>query len=176
MQQSSAPPRRPTDADLALLGTVQGYELTARALYAAARQNIDWVAADTDEQGWVAVIDVFLDAHEAYAAAYSGQMGREAPNARNQELYDERVADFTGDAATALQAMYDLEADLVATYVDAIGQLEGIDGVILISSIITAEARHGTVLANMMGKQSADDLDDLLVTDQGTALPLAQEG
>jgi hypothetical protein len=176
MQQSSAPPRRPTDADVALLGTLQGYELSARALYAAARQNIDWVAADTDEQGWVDVIDVFLDAHEAYAAAFSGQLGREAPNARNQEFYDARVEDFTADAASALQAMYDLEADLVVTYEAALGVMEGIDGVTLVSSIITAEARHGTVLANMQGKRSADDLDDLLVTDQGTALPLGQEG
>jgi hypothetical protein len=176
MQQSSAPPRRPTDADVALLDSMQGYELAARELYATARRSIDWAAADSNEEGWLSVIDVFLDAHEAYAASFSAMLGRKAPNARNQDLVDERGADFSADATSALEAMYTLEADLVATYTELIGQVEGIDPAILIASIITAEARHGTVLANMLGKSSADDLDDLLVSDAGDALPLAQEG
>jgi Ferritin-like domain len=176
MQQSSAPPRRPTDADVALIATVQGYELAARELYATARRSIDWAAADSDEQGWADVIDVFHDAHEAYAAAFSAMLGRDAPNARDQALVDERSADFSTDAAAALEAMYTLEADLVVTYNELLGELEGIDAAITVASIITAEARHGTVLANMLGKSSADDLDDLLVSNTGTALPLAQEG
>jgi hypothetical protein len=176
MRASSAPPRRPTEADVALLDKMQQYELAARALYAASRQSIDWVGLDTDELGWAAVIDVFTDAHEAYAAAYSAKLGRLSTNRRDDALFEERSADFTGGIEDALQAMYQLEADLVVTYDDLISQLVGIDGIILTGSIATAEARHGTVLANMAGAGAADTLDELLVSKVGKALPLPAEG
>ena len=63
-------------------------------------------------------------------------------------------------------AAYNVEATLVATHTDLIGQLEGTNGAALIASILITEARHCTVLAVIAGET---DLDVLLLSD-ATAL------
>jgi hypothetical protein len=65
------------------------------------------------------------------------------------------------------EAGLDLESTAVATHIELLRQLEGIDGANAVASIIVVEARSGTVLTHLTG---ASDLDALFADD---AEPLA---
>lgn len=143
---TAAPPRRPTDFDIGLLGTVQQIELTARALYDAAIDAGDW--SDTE----ATVITTIREAHEAAAQSLAGLLGPDAPGEMSQSLYDSLVNDFEGSVADRLAAAYDFESAIVAGHTAALADLEGIDGATLIAAIQSAEARHGTVLADLAGQ------------------------
>jgi hypothetical protein len=151
----------PTDADVELLGVAQQFELAALELYEAALQ-LTW----TDE-AVAAVVLTFRDSHEAYAASLSGLLGRRAPNTANEELFEELIDGFSADTDEALAAMYQLEADLAATHTDVSALLATKRAASLVASIAMAEARHGTVLADVTGQS---DLDSLLVAGVGNSL------
>jgi len=67
-------------------------------------------------------------------------------------LYSARVNDFRGSIAGRFEAAYALESAMVATHTELLGELVGIDGATLLASIQSAEARHGTVLADLSGQ------------------------
>lgn len=157
---TTAPPKRPTADDVVLLSFAQSVELTARNLYDVA------IAAGAFEGVTLEAVRAIREAHEAYAQSLSGLLGRVAPNAQIDDLFDSLQSGFAGsveDVATAARA---LENTAVATHTDIVGALLGIDGAALIASILIVEARHATVLAMLAG---VTDLDEELASD-ATAL------
>ena len=157
-ESTTTAPRRPTADDVALLGFAQTVELTARDLYQAA---LDGGLADSD------LADVFMtlrDNHKEYANRLSGILGVDAPQQRDDALFDELVGGFEGgDAVDVATSGTELESTIVATHTDLIGRLEGVDGFAAIASFLVVEARHGTVLADVAGH--GDDLDAMLVAE-----------
>ena len=157
-ESTTTAPRRPTADDVALLGFAQTVELTARDLYQAA---LDGGLADSD------LADVFTtlrDNHKEYANRLSGILGVDAPQQRDDALFDELVGGFEGgDAVDVATSGTELESTIVATHTDLIGRLEGVDGLAAIASFLVVEARHGTVLADVAGH--GDDLDAMLVAE-----------
>jgi Ferritin-like domain len=147
------PPDRPTDADIEILAALQGFELAARDLYQAALD-----AGVSDEAG---VIATLRSNHEAYANGVSGLIGGAAPQARNDQVFEQFVNDFdTDDLAAVATAGYTLESSLVATHLSALNQIEGVDGAAVMASILMVESRHVAVLADVGGQ--GDNLDVLL--------------
>jgi len=157
---STAPPQRPTEDDVTMLGFAQGIEIAAFMLYDIA------LATDDFDQNDTAVIATIHDAHQAYAGALSGFLGRAAPQEANP-MYSQVKSSFSGDRSSVLDAAYTLESTAVATYTEMLAELQGTDGASLMASILIMEARHGTVLAYMNG---ATDLDELLVVPEAPAL------
>lgn len=154
---TTAPPKRPTEADIELLGAAQSFEWAAATLYNGAleRASLD----DTSRP----VIVAMAEHHEAYAQALSSLLGRQAPNVADESLLA-GAGDFEADP---LGQGYLLESALVATHTDLLGALQGVDGAALIASIMVVEARHGTVLADLAG---LTELGDLLVDDEQAAI------
>jgi hypothetical protein len=155
---TTAAPLRPTDADIELLGFAQSFELTARDLYQGA------LDADLARSDLADVFRTLRDNHAEYANRLSGILGVDAPQQRDDELYEQLSGDFaSNDAAAVAAAGLELESTAVATHTELIGRLAGIDGIAAIASIVVVEARHGTVLADVAG--NGDDLDAMLTSD-----------
>lgn len=161
---TTAPPKRPSDDDVTMLGFAQSVELAARDLYDVALGSDDF---DDNER---AVLATIRESHDAYVAALSALLGRQAPQVANAVVED-LTASFGGDGPSVLQAAYQLESVAVATHIDILRELQGTDGASLIASILIVEARHGTVLAHLNG---ATALDDLLVNTEAGALTPAE--
>jgi hypothetical protein len=152
----SPPPQRPTAGDTELLAALQGLELAARDLYQTALD-----AGVSDEGG---VIQALRSNHAGYANVISGLIGNAAPQRADEALFAQFEADFdSSDVAAVAAAAYDFESSTVATYLDALGQLEGTDGAKTVASIVIVESRSCAVLASLGGR--GDDLDALLVND-----------
>jgi hypothetical protein len=150
---------RPTEEDISLLGFAQSFELTASDLYQVA---LDGGLADDDDLA--PVFATLRDNHEEYANRLSGILGVDAPQTRDDALFDDLSDAFDGgDVAAVASAGLDLETTAVATHTDLIGRLVGTDGISAIASFIIVEARHATVLADIAG--GGDDLDALLTSD-----------
>ncbi|HEY4332179.1 MAG TPA: ferritin-like domain-containing protein [Ilumatobacteraceae bacterium] len=152
---TTAPPKRPTSADITLLQFLQTLELAARDLYNLAITNKVY---DTDT---AASIKTIGESHEAYEQAISAFIGRNAPNATNAALVTAMKSEFAGSPAKVSAAAAALENALVATHVDAVSKLLGIDGAALIASILVVEGRHAVVMNVLAG---ATKLDDELVS------------
>ncbi len=159
---TTAPPKRPTDDDTTLLDFALQAELTAEGLYAAA---ITGVKGWTDEQSTVLV--TVRQAHLAYGNSFSGLLGRSAPGTRSQELFDEWKAGFTGSTDDVLKKAADLESSLVATYLDILAKLQGVNGAALIASIQVTESRFVTILRDLAG---VTDVAELLVDTEAESL------
>ena len=162
---TTAPPKRPTDDDVALLGFAQSVEIAARQLY-----DVALAANGLFDENQKAVIATIRESHDAYAAALSALLGRQAPQQADAVL-DDTKASFSGALADVLDAAYTLESTAVATHDDILGKLQGTDGAALLASILIVEARHTTVIATLNGKT---DLDDLLVNTEADALAPAE--
>jgi hypothetical protein len=159
---TTAPPNRPTDEDLPLLAFAQSFELTARDLYQTA---IDNGAAGE----FADVFTTLMENHEEYGNVIAGIIGADAPQRRDDAIYDQFVAGFNArDFVAGAQAAYDLESTAVATHTDLINQLVGVDGATALAAMLVVEARHCTVLAHIAGR--GDDLAALL---ENSATPLA---
>ena len=161
---TTAPQKRPTDADVTMLGFAQSIEIAAFRLYDEA------LATDVFDDNDRAVLATIRDAHQAYAGSFSGFLGREALQEVNP-MFDEVKSSFGGDRSSILDAAYTLESTAVATHTDILGQLEGTDGAGLTASMLIVEARHGTVIAYLNG---STDLDELLVDTEADALAPAE--
>ncbi len=155
---TTTPPQRPTGDDTATLAVLQGLELQARDLYTAAL-----AVKGTDEVA-VTVFSVLRDAHDAYAQSITGMLGRNAGQTPGTGL---GAATMTGDTKALAAAGYQLESQLVATHQQALTTLASTDAGTLVASIAVAEARHGVVLADLMGSTS---LDELLVAKEAAAV------
>ena len=161
MSDTTTPPRRPTDGDIALLQIVQQVELAARDLYSAALEGAEGEAANTFAG---------LQAHhDMYAQSISSQIGKAAPQTRDEKLFSSMKSGF--DAA----AGWELENTLVVTHIDLLGRIEGTEPAALLASIVVGESRHAVALAALAGKSPVDDMDDFLVTSDVTSLA-ATEG
>ena len=167
---TTSAPLRPTSDDIGLLGFAQSFELSARDLYQAA---LDGGLADGDLAG---VFTTLRDNHEEYANRLSGILGVDAPQHRDDALFDELVGGFEGgEAAAVANAGLDLEATIAATHNDLLGRLQGIDAIAAIASFVVVEARHAAVLVDVAG--NGDDLDALLTSDaQPLEAPSAPSG
>mgnify|MGYP000968434072 CR=1 FL=1 len=163
---TTAPPKSPTQADQALLGLAQSYELAAAAIYQA---GIDGAGGLDKVDGVVAVM---ASHHTAYANALSGLLGRHAPNAAAQSVLD-KFGDAAADDGAALLA--ELEQSLASTHVALLGQVESTDGAALLASIASAETRHalyvgGADLADaLMPSSGVLELSAALPTDEASA-------
>ena len=158
---TTEPPSRPTPEDVALLAFAQSFELTARDLYQAA---IDGGAA----AGFADVFSALMENHEEYGNVIAGIIGVEAPQRRDDAIYDQFFAGFNARLPEAVaQAGYELESTAVATHTDLIGQLVGLDGASTLAALLVVESRHCTVLAHLAG--NGDDMAALL---ENTASPL----
>jgi len=160
---TTAPPKRPSDDDLTLLRFAQTAELAAKSLY-------DTALGGELGEATTAVLTHIRDAHQAFAQALSAEIGKTAPGEPDAGILEASTDAFGGGQSSAVAAGFDLENVLVATHIDVIGLLTGVDGSRLIGSIITAEARHALVLGDLAG---ATELDALLVND-ATALAPAE--
>jgi hypothetical protein len=159
---TTAPPKRPTDGDTEMLGFALQAELTAQGLYAA---TIDGVKGWTEDQ--LTVLTTLRQAHLAFGNSLSGLLGRSAPGTRSQALFDEWKAGFTGDNNDVLLKAAELESALVATYLDMLAKLQGVNGAALVASIQVSEARHVTILRTMAG---VTDVGELLVDTEADSL------
>lgn len=160
-QTTTAPPRQPTSSDTLLLGAAQRAELAAVALYDMTLKGRQLVG---DER---LVLTGIREAHQAYAQSLSAILGKAAPDIAEQLVVDLFGGPFGGPIGAMLEAANELENVLVATHTEIVGALQGTAGAALIASILVVEARHATVLADMVG---VSGLDDLLIND---AEPLA---
>lgn len=147
-------PGVPTEADKVLLDRVIGFELAASALYRAALDNAT---------GDLAVaIGVMADNHQAYAESIAGATGISAGTA-NEEIVAVFESMFTGSSTDFLTSAHTLEQTAVATHTALIAEYESSHSIELTASIAVVEARHATVLADLLG---VDDLDVLFGNDQ----------
>ena len=160
MSDMTTPPRRPTDGDIALLQIVQQVELAARDLYAIALEGADGDAANTFAG---------LHAHhDMYAQSISSQIGKAAPQTRDEDLFKSLKSGF--DAASA----HDLENRLIVTHTDVLSRIEGTEPAALIASILVGESRHSVALAVLAGKSPVDDIDVFLTTPEADSLAVAE--
>lgn len=164
----TSPPGRPTAGDLPLLAFAQRAELTARDLY---RLALEEGAAGSEDR----VLQACADNHEAAAHAISGLIGADAPQERDDALFERWQARFTSaDLAEVAAAGYELENTLVATHTELVGTLEGLDGTKAIAATLMMQARACTVLADLSGQ--GDDLDALFDNTASALTPPASEG
>ncbi len=159
---TTAPPRRPTDDDTALLIFAQQMELTAEGLY---RQAIDAVKDWTPEQA--TVMSTLRQSHLSFGNSLSGLLGKSAPSTRSEELFNAWKSKFTGSTDDVILAASDLESAAVATHLDILAKLQGINGAALVASIQISEARHTTALRDLAG---VTDLKELLVDTEADSL------
>jgi hypothetical protein len=146
---TTAPPKRPTDADLELLRFAQSAELAAQELYTTA-------LAGGFGEITTAVVTTVRDAHMAYGQALSALIGKTAPGTPLAELVEASTGAFTGPSAGFLAAALELENTLVTTHTELLGQLQGIDAAKLIASVIVAESHHAVVFADLGGATRVD--------------------
>lgn len=156
---TTTPPRRPTADDIELLGAAQSLELTARDLYRAA------VSAGVGGDH-LASLACMATHHDMASQSISAVIGGDAPQTRNDDLFDSLESGFTGDDV-ALTA-HGLENSLVATHRFLLGELDGTEGSALIASILITEARHSAALASVAGLSPVDDADAFLTTPSDT--------
>ncbi|MFK7918886.1 MAG: ferritin-like domain-containing protein [Ilumatobacter sp.] len=141
-------PNIPTAADIAVLEQVIGLELAASALYRARLAASDDLAS---------AVGVMAENHQAFAQAISGATGLPASQA-NDDIVDEYLAGFTGSDTDFFTAAHTLEQIAAATHTELLSVYESEDAIKLTAAIAVTEARHATVLADLLG---VDDLDVL---------------
>jgi len=138
----TAPPKMPTSADAQLLSFAQSAELSVHDLYNIA---INSGLLSADEK---LMMQMFSDHHKEYAQSLNGLLGKDATNTRNESLYLTYASQLTSAQAMS-RVLQSLENILVATHTDILSSLEGLDGVTLVASIITVEARHAAVFGTL---------------------------
>lgn len=154
---TSTPPRRPTAADVALLGFAQSAEIAARDLY---RRALD-AGAGGDH---VASLVALAAHHDAYAQSISAIIGTDAPQSRNEELFQFFSSRFGSNTTQTALAAHELENQLVVTHQSLLENLDGTEGSALVASILITEARHAVALAAIAGLSPVADIDAYLVT------------
>lgn len=161
---TTTPPVRPTESDVELLLFAEAVELTARDLYAAA---VDTGAFD---DRITAVLTAFGEHHRAYADAIGALLGPQSSRRRDEALFDQLERAVT-TPATALATAAELEDVAVATHTALTGQLQSLQAVSLVASILVVEAQHATTLLDLDGET---DLDALLTTRSDALTPASE--
>lgn len=147
-------PGVPTESDMALLSQVMGLELAIGELYRVASEGADEELA--------VLAGVMASNHRAYAEAIAGATGISAGVA-DPEVVADNLAAFSGSTTEALTSAHEIEQTAVSTHTSLIGEYESSHAIALTASIAVVEARHATVIANLLG---VDDFDVLFGDDQ----------
>lgn len=146
---------RPTDADRALLEQALSLELTARDLY---RAQLD----SSPSADLVTLVEVIAANHGAYAESIAGFTGSSVKRlGRDEAVYEANLDAFS--SRDFAESAHRLEQTAVATHTSLLAEYESNQAILLTASIITVEARHATVLADVLG---VDDLDVVFGNDQ----------
>jgi len=158
--EGSDRPNVPTDADAALLQQAIGLELAASELYRAkleadGAEIVDPTAAQDDDASdepitLSAVIGVMAENHQAFAQAISGATGLGAGES-NADVVDANLAGFSGSDEEFFATAHALEQTASATHTALIAEYESDDAITITASIAITEARHATVLADLLG-------------------------
>jgi ferritin-like protein len=158
---TTAPPRQPTPADVELLAFILTAEMAASDLYndAAAVEGLDEQAAS--------LYTVFAEHHRAYANTISAMLTKAADNVANAAVVAEFGSDMTGGQAT--RRARELEMALVATHLDALGKVEGVEAAERLAAIVVVEGQHIAALAALEGLDPDRDYD-AFVTETADAL------
>ena len=138
----TAPPKMPTSADKQLLDFALSAELSVHDLYVTAI-NSGMLSADEK-----LMMEMFSEHHKSYAQSLNGLLGKAATNTRNEALYSTYAGQLTS-AQAMNRVLQSIENTLVATHIDILSSLEGMDGATLVASIITVEARHAAVFGTL---------------------------
>ena len=138
----TAPPKMPTSADKQLLDFALSAELSVHDLYVTAI-NSGMLSADEK-----LMMEMFSEHHKSYAQSLNGLLGKAATNTRNEALYTTYAGQLTS-AQAMNRVLQSIENTMVATHIDILSSLEGIDGATLVASIITVEARHAAVFGTL---------------------------
>jgi hypothetical protein len=157
---SALEPSSGIEEDRKLLKLAMSLELSARDLYDLAGTS----GADP------VVARAMREQHESYAQAIAGVAGASA-NTRYEAVFTQFRSGFSSsNTAAVARVAYDLESAAVATHTELLGLLAEASSARLIASIISVEARHCAVLADLAGL--GNNLDALLVN---TADPITFE-
>ena len=138
----TAPPKMPTSADKQLLDFALSAELSVHDLYVTAI-NSGMLSADEK-----LMMEMFSEHHKSYAQSLNGLLGKAATNTRNEALYSTYAGQLTS-AQVMNRVLQSIENTMVATHIDILSSLEGMDGATLVASIITVEARHAAVFGTL---------------------------
>ena len=138
----TAPPKMPTSADKQLLDCALSAELSVHDLYVTAI-NSGMLSADEK-----LMMEMFSEHHKSYAQSLNGLLGKAATNTRNEALYTTYAGQLTS-AQAMNRVLQSIENTMVATHIDILSSLEGMDGATLVASIITVEARHAAVFGTL---------------------------
>ena len=138
----TAPPKMPTSADKQLLDFALSAELSVHDLYVTA---IDSGMLSADEK---LMMEMFSEHHKSYAQSLNGLLGKAATNTRNEALYTTYAGQLTS-AQAMNRVLQSIENTMVATHIDILSSLEGMDGATLVASIITVEARHAALFGTL---------------------------
>lgn len=149
-------PNVPTEADIALLEPVMGFELAVSELYRLK------LAAGTGSDELATAVFVMAENHQAYAQAIAGAAGLSAKEADASIVASFRVG-FEGSDSEFFAVAHELEQAAVATHTGLIASYESSDAIALTTSILITEARHATVLADLL---DVEDFDVLFGNDQ----------
>ena len=144
-------PNLPTPADEAVLAQVIAFENAASELYLARLS-----AGVPDELE--SVVSTMAENHQAYAQAIAGKTGLSAQDLNAPAIFDQFEADFTGSEADFFAAAHQLEQTAVATHTALLNDYESDDAIRITLSILVIEARHATVLADLLGVTDLDVL------------------
>ena len=160
---TTVPPSRPTADDIPLLAFAQSFELTLRDLYDEA------IGAGVADGNAGPVFNTLRENHEEYGNVIAGIIGTDAPQRRDDAIFDQFVSGFrNADVGDVAAAAYDVESTAVATHNELIGQLTGVDAAATLAALLVIESRHCTVLAHLAG--NGDDMA-ALIENSATALP-----
>jgi hypothetical protein len=145
----------PTTADESLLAFANAAEFAARDLYAAAA-NMPMFGKEES-----AMLVGFHDHHRAAAQAFAGLVGSAATNEPSTTVYNAFRNRLTGDDKNAIfTVLRELENTLVSTHTALVGVLEGTAGIALVASVLTIQARHAVVLAQLAGESLSETLSN----------------
>jgi hypothetical protein len=147
-----------SDADSGLAAFAVSLELAARDLYQVV------IDAGGESTAW----RLLRNQHAGYAENISGIAGMSA-NARDEELYAQRSADFGGDRPA--NAAFDLENTLAATHVELLAGLTDVSLIESVASIAMMESRHAAYLGQQSGR--GDDYAALFVNSATAVVPEA---
>lgn len=144
---TTAPPGRPSLADQELLAFLLTAELAASTVYSQAGASGEAAT----------LFAVLAEHHLAYANNIAGRLGKAAVNAPNASLVEEFGDDLQG--ADAASRGRELERMLVASHLDAVSRLDGLDAAKLLAAIVVVEGQHIAALAALEGLDPAADYE-----------------
>mgnify|MGYP001596070488 CR=1 FL=1 len=142
-------PGVPTESDDVLLAQAMAFELALGDLYRTASEGaFDDLALFGD---------IMASNHRSYAEAIAGATGISA-GAADPKLIADNFDAFMASTTEALLAAHSLEQTAVATHTALIARYESNTAITLTASIAVVEARHATVIADILGVENLDVL------------------